>query len=164
MVKVTPRISVRPSKSEDAPQLLALDHLAWNHFTAPSETKWTSPEEYLEKSPPGTQLVAAVEKTVFGYVSVRNPTPLKSNSHVGELTIAVHPSYQGLGVGKALMEEVEKRAYEEGKSKLSLRVLATNPFAAAFYKSLGYEEQGRLENEFYIDGEYVDDLLMYKFL
>jgi ribosomal protein S18 acetylase RimI-like enzyme len=76
--------------------------------------------------------------------------------------MAVHPDYQGQNIGYELMQAVEKLARDNGKTKLSLRVLSTNEKAIRFYKRCGYQEQGRLVEEFYLNGQFVDDLLLYK--
>jgi ribosomal protein S18 acetylase RimI-like enzyme len=79
-----------------------------------------------------------------------------------ELNIAIHPKYQRQGVGRVLMDALLKFAAERGVRKLSLRVLGSNPGAIAFYKSCGFVEQGRLVEEFLINGTYVDDILMWR--
>ncbi|MNN82623.1 hypothetical protein D3C81_1995730 [compost metagenome] len=60
-----------------------------------------------------------------------------------------------------MMEEMKGMAARSGVRKLSLRVLATNPSAISFYKSCGFIEQGRLVEEFYLNGQYIDDILMW---
>ncbi|ARU63906.1 hypothetical protein CBW65_13505 [Tumebacillus avium] len=155
---------IRPSTAEDAVQLVALDNIAWSTDSAVSDNSWNSTEEYLDRCPPGSQIVAESEGVVCGYVQSRNPTGLPSNDHVAELSIAVHPDYQGKGVGRQLMQAIEDKALREGKRKVALRVLATNSGAIEFYKRCGYIEQGRLVQEFFLNGQYVDDLMMYKLI
>jgi ribosomal protein S18 acetylase RimI-like enzyme len=155
---------IRPSTVEDAVQLVAVDNIAWSEDTAPVPIRWNSTEQYLKACPPGSQLVAEHAGIICGYVQTKPPTPLPSNSHVLELVIAVHPDCQGKGIGKRLLEAAEAKAKAQGKRKLSLRVLATNESAIAFYKRCGYQEQGRLVEEFYLNGRFVDDILMYKLL
>ena len=49
--------------------------------------------------------------------------------------------------------------------KVSLGVLSTNYRAIALYKSMGFVEEGRKIKEIKInENEYVDDILMYKFV
>ena len=60
------------------------------------------------------------------------------------------------------MDAVKVVAAERGIRKLSLRVLASNAGAVAFYQSCGFIEQGRLVDEFYLNGQYVDDILMWR--
>lgn len=157
-------ILVRPSLAQDYEQLINLDHAAWDVNSSPGPIHWESIEEYAKRHTEGSQLVAVMGEVICGYIHTKPPTPLESNQHVTELAIAVHPKYQGIGVGKILMQAVEEKAREEVKRKISLRVLATNESAIRFYQKLGYKEQGRLIDEFFLNGRYVDDIFMYKML
>jgi ribosomal protein S18 acetylase RimI-like enzyme len=157
-------ITIRPSIDSDAEQLMRLDHIVWDDSTAPAPIRWSSPEDYAAHCPPGSQLVAVQGGTVCGYIGLRTPTKLPSNSHVYELNIAIDPSFQRKGIGRQLLVSARKTAVEHRKTKLSLRVLATNESAIAFYREFGFTEQGRLVQEFYLNGRYVDDVLMYMLL
>lgn len=157
-------LTFRPCRRTDFIQLVELENLVWNATNAPAEIYWHSPEEYAQSCPEGSQLLAVSGDRVCGYFSYRLPTPLDSNSHVAELALAVHPDFQGQGVAQALMQEGEDWMRRLGKKKLSLRVMATNPKAIRFYEKLGFIKQAHLVNEFFIDGKYVDDIMMYKML
>jgi ribosomal protein S18 acetylase RimI-like enzyme len=78
--------------------------------------------------------------------------------------MGVHPSFQRKGIGSKLLAFMENWAKEQGIKKLSLRVLATNPGEFALYKANGFKEEGRLVGEFLLDGKFVDDILMCKFI
>lgn len=70
-------------------------------------------------------------------------------AHVlGELTIAVHPDYQGQGVGKALFTELLRRVKQERPDILRVELIAreSNRKAIAFYQKLGFQIEGRLAN------------------
>jgi RimJ/RimL family protein N-acetyltransferase len=154
-------IEIRLSKEEDFRQLMELDKNIWNSATTPGEIAWTSVEEFAKRNPAGSQLVALIDGKVGGYLGFHHPTPLATNKHVLELDIGVDHRLQGKGIGKQLLQKGKELAKTKGIHKLSLRVLSTNEGAIQFYKKNGFIEQGRLINEFYINGKYVDDLLMY---
>lgn len=153
-------ITIRFSEMKDATQLMELDDLVWDQNTAPEPLHWTSRDQFLLHCPPGSQLVASCGDVVCGYIGFRTPTGLESNGHVLELNIAIHPSYQRNGYGRRLMQAVKEMARIENKTKLRLRVLSSNPGAVSFYKACGFHEEGRLIREFFLDGRYVDDILM----
>lgn len=70
-------------------------------------------------------------------------------AHVlGELTIAVHPAYQGQGIGKALFTELLRRFEREQPDILRVELIAreSNRKAIAFYQKLGFQIEGRLVN------------------
>jgi len=157
-------IVVRFSKERDIEQLLALDNRVWNTAATPAVIKWSSVSEYKQKNPEGSKLVALVNGKVAGYLGYHSPTPLETNQHVLEIDIAVDLPFQGMGIGKRLLKSAEEIFKEKGIKKLSLRVLETNKGAIRFYQKCGFLEQGRLINEFFIEGKYVNDVLMYRLL
>ena len=55
------------------------------------------------------------------------------------------------GVASALLAEVERRAAEDGATRLLLEVREDNTAAAAFYERPGFEEVGRRRG-YYRDG------------
>ncbi|MFC7372415.1 GNAT family N-acetyltransferase [Fictibacillus iocasae] len=159
------KIVVRFSDEKDLDALMAIDNIAWVKGTTPSERiHWDSVESFRNEYPPGSMLVAMYGDTVCGYIQLQNVTPLPSNRHVCELAMAVHPDHHGRGIGQELMRHAENWARSMGKTKLCLRVLSCNEKAVRFYTKCGFLEQGRLVGEFDIDGELVDDLLLYKML
>lgn len=57
----------------------------------------------------------------------------------GILAIAVHPSFQGLGVGQALMAHAESAARAQGFQQMQLSVAPDNQQAIRFYERLGWQ-------------------------
>ena len=158
-----PTLEISLSTPADYPGLVEIDHLVWNIETTPApDIRWDSPEDYGKQFPAGTQIVARCNGKVCGYIFYKDVIPVPSNLHVADLAMAVHPDYHGQNIGFELMRAVEELARDNGKKKLSLRVLSTNEKAIRFYKKCGYQEQGRLVGEFYLNGRFVDDLLFYK--
>ncbi|MGN7359214.1 GNAT family N-acetyltransferase [Paenibacillus sp. SAF-054] len=157
-------LTIRFSQMKDARALMDLDAMVWTDRTAPEPLEWPSREDFLQHCPPASQLVAEVGGVLCGYVGFRHPTNLAGNSHVYEIHIAVHPAHQREGIGTRLIEAAKARAAQEGKLKLRLRVLSTNTGAIAFYRKCGFVEEGRLMDEYWIDGMYVDEVWMSFFL
>jgi len=52
--------------------------------------------------------------------------------------LAVQPGYRGRGIGRLLLEEVERRARARGSSKLTLEVHASNEGAMRLYRRFGF--------------------------
>lgn len=153
-------IKIRPSEIKDVRELIALDHMIWTENTSPGSLMWRSQEDYLLSAPPGSQLVAIQEDKLCGYVGFGCPSRMESNRHVCEVNIAVHPNYQRLGIGSQLMEEIKQHATSHAIRKLRLRVLSCNRPALSFYHKCGFLEEGRLREEFYLGGRYVDEIFM----
>lgn len=83
-------------------------------------------------------------------------------SHIVRLTIVIHPSFDGQGIGMLLMDRFIKWAKEtDGIEKIELLVRATNERAIHLYTKLGFREEGRLLKRIKIsDGKYIDDISM----
>lgn len=156
-------ILIREMLPIDYEALVELENLIWNDSNAPVSIHYSSVEEFA-KHHDRPQLIALIDGVARGYISYHPPIPLPSNKHVLEFSIGVHPSAQGQGIGRLLIEALTDYAKKNNITKLSLRVMGSNPGAIRFYQSCGFKEQGRLVNEFLINGRYVDDLLMYKLL
>jgi ribosomal protein S18 acetylase RimI-like enzyme len=78
--------------------------------------------------------------------------------------LAVHPRRQRSGAGRALVEAAVEQARDRGARKLSLRVLGVNTGARNLYQACGFVVEGILRAEFLLDGRYVDDVLMARYL
>ncbi|AIQ20979.1 GNAT family acetyltransferase [Paenibacillus sp. FSL H7-0357] len=153
-------LTIRPSELKDTRELIILDNMIWTEETTPGPLMWCSREDYLLHAPPGSQLVALQERELCGYVGFGCPSGMVSNRHVCEVNIAVHPKFQRLGIGGQLIEAIKQHAGENGIRKLRLRVLSSNTPALSFYRKCGFEEEGRLREEFYLGGHYVDEVFM----
>lgn len=76
-------------------------------------------------------------------------------SHVtSELTIAVAPDFQGQGVGKAIFVQLLETVEQTRPDILRVELAAqeSNQRAIAFYKKIGFVEEGRFENRVQLGG------------
>jgi ribosomal protein S18 acetylase RimI-like enzyme len=79
-------------------------------------------------------------------------------------TLAIDPAEKGTGFAVAMIEEALALLRADGVSRVELMVEADNPRGIAFYRKLGFEEEGRLRSAYKRAGEpdFVDELLMAK--
>lgn len=112
-----------------------------------------------------TIIIAETSEEVIGWIVFESPNR-KRLSHTGSFETMIHRDYRGIGIGKMLIREL--LAWAETNSlikKVSLGVLSSNKRALSLYKSMGFVEEGRKNKEIKIsENEYVDDVLMYKFV
>jgi ribosomal protein S18 acetylase RimI-like enzyme len=88
-------------------------------------------------------------------------------SHVAYLgTFAVAPSSRGSGVARELLEEVIAMLKAQGVLRVELMLESDNPRALAFYKKLGFEQEGVMRAAYKRSSEphYVDEIFMARLL
>jgi ribosomal protein S18 acetylase RimI-like enzyme len=157
---------VRNGRAADAADMAAIDTIAWSPRSGfPSVYSSRRRSYFGPDRLPDTYLVAEVGQAVAGFLRLATPTPLPENAHVLEVSaLAVHPDYRRSGVGSALLSAAVQHGRSRGARKLSLRVLDTNEAAVALYERNGFQREGVLRAEFIIDGAYVDDVIMARYL
>jgi ribosomal protein S18 acetylase RimI-like enzyme len=81
-------------------------------------------------------------------------------------TLAIAPAEKSTGLALAMMEEAIAILRTQGVLRVELTLEADNQRALAFYKKLGFEEEGRLKNAYKRAGEpgYLDELMMARWL
>ena len=94
----------------------------------------------------GLSLVSVDDGRIVGEIHAYSPQ-LYCFSHVwSELTIAVDPSAQGQGIGRALFVEFMRRVdARDGLDRVELIARESNQRAIEFYKTLGFRQEGRFE-------------------
>jgi ribosomal protein S18 acetylase RimI-like enzyme len=88
------------------------------------------------------------DNRIVGEIHCYKLGPEVFNHVLGELTIAVHPDYQGKGLGKLLFKALLGKVKEERKDILRVELIAreSNEKAIHFYQSLGFKVEGKLMN------------------
>ncbi len=98
---------------------------------------WNDPRRDIARKAriqPELFLVGVVEGTIVASVMAGY------DGHRGWINyLAVSPSHQRVGLGRALMAEAERRLEALGCPKVNLQVRADNPGAIEFYRRAGYQ-------------------------
>ncbi|MFC6952378.1 GNAT family protein [Halorubellus litoreus] len=77
----------------------------------------------------------------------------------GELAISIHPDHWGEGYGTAASRLLVEYAFDERNlHRVQARVMATNDASRRVWEKLGFEQEGRIRENQFVDGEYVDTL------
>jgi ribosomal protein S18 acetylase RimI-like enzyme len=157
-----PALHIRPASFDDEDALGRLDRATWSYLHAVRPREEPPYEPFFgDRYGPRDHLVAELDGRLVGYVRLGFPTPLVSNAHVRQIQgLAVAEEARGLGVGRALIRAVIAEARRQGALRMSLRVLGHNTPARKLYESEGFVVEGIQPGEFYLDGKYVDDVLM----
>jgi ribosomal protein S18 acetylase RimI-like enzyme len=158
-------ITVRTARADDDAALVAIDDLTWTPDVSPAPPQDPPRAFFGERLDPADALVAELDGAVAGYATLHNTIPLPSHAHVLEINgVAVHPAAGGRGVGRRLVDAAVEEARSRGARKVTLRVFAPNAVARRLYERCGFVEEGFLREEFLLDGHYVDDVLMARYL
>jgi RimJ/RimL family protein N-acetyltransferase len=155
---------VRPAVPADADALVKL-----GRAVAAEDELWLTYERSrgderrnvrgVQRNPNVAVFVAETQDGVVGRLSIaRDASPL--SRHVAELGLMVAAESRRRGIGSALIEEAVKWARGAGIVKLELTVFPHNEPAIALYRKLGFREEGLLRRRYFIDGRYVDAVLM----
>ncbi|GAA4100465.1 GNAT family N-acetyltransferase [Actinomadura miaoliensis] len=155
-------IEIRGAVASDDRALAELDRRTWSpaHAVMPQPAPGTP---FFDAAHPADDvLVAERAGRVVGYVRlVRAYRDLASAEHVRQIQgLAVDPDERRRGVARALVDAACARAAQEGARRVTLRVLAGNGAARRLYEAAGFAVEGVLPGEFFLDGRYVDDVLM----
>ncbi len=157
-------ISIRAAVPADGPRLVELDRITWSEENAVVPL-WPEDSDFFERRSPDDVLVAEQDGRAVGYTTLGRPTPLDCHRHVLHIQgLAVDPTVQRQGLGRALIEAAAAEARRRGARKLGLRVLGGNARARALYSACGFVVEGVLREEFRLGGRYVDDVLMARVL
>jgi ribosomal-protein-alanine N-acetyltransferase len=131
-------INFRPMKLEDIPRAHAIDVLS---FSMP----WPENSYRFELTQNPTTLAIVAElhqpETSPLVVGMAVVWMIIDEAHIA--TIAVHPDYRGIGLGKHLLEETLRLCIQRGATQATLEVRDGNLIAQEMYKKFGFRVVGR---------------------
>lgn len=132
-----PAARIRVYQPTDRPGVAAL----WRRVY-PDAPAWNVPEEDIARKltvQPELFLVAVADDELAGTVMGG------FDGHRGWVhLLVVAPEYRRLGIGKALMEAVERGLAATGCTKVNLQVRSGNEEVISFYGKLGYDAEERV--------------------
>ena len=117
---------------------------------------WTTEADILDGQRTDAEAIKEVIHTPLNQIEIAfdetSPTILGSVHLIRELPdtlyfgmLTVEPSSQARGLGKSMLEHIEKIARQEGLVRIRLTVIPTRTELIAFYERRGYVETGRFE-------------------
>jgi RimJ/RimL family protein N-acetyltransferase len=107
-------------------------------------------------------LVADAHRPI-GYVKAYRVDRFSRHAWIG--VCLFDPADAGRGYGRRMMTLASDYLRDfVAIRKLSLEVLASNARAVALYRSLGFEEEGRLASQYFTAGRFEDVLILSRFL
>ena len=125
------RASIRPIRGSD---VRAVAELSQHHFPL---ARIDDGEVRRRISSGIAYIVAEYDGKVVGFVDLKLR---ERNAHISG--IAVHPEYEGRGIGTMLINSAVDFARKNGKAALMLTVKESNAKAVRFYSRLGFSLKG----------------------
>lgn len=127
-------------------------------------TDWMAFKTWMDELPrTNTQILFAIRKLfepqIMGFVIFKNIQFVHRSAEIG-LRIGTEAE-RGKGYGKRALSLALNYAWNHlNLHRVSLTVFAHNARAIAAYRAVGFEEEGRLKDAAFIDGEWVDVVVM----
>lgn len=144
-------ITVRQARFKDIPDILEITKLAFGKYTLNKLQEEFFGEmlggkpwyEYKNREIEGYVkgniylcIVAEIEGKVVGYATYYQDLG-RGIATIGNN--AVHPEYQGKGIGTLLQKEIKRRMEEDGFTKFSVATMSIDIPAQKLYEKLGYK-------------------------
>ena len=129
-------ISVRNAKISDYEDISSINKYSLGYDNPPELIK-KNLERVLLNQDDAVFIATANDKAV-GYIHAENYNPLYSPPLKEVMSLAVMPDFQGNGIGRKLLDRVEKWAKDTGRSGIMILSQTHRTPAHIFYEACGY--------------------------
>lgn len=133
------------------------------------EIEWTIPARRADidehnREPGFLSLIAESKGMPIGFLEFENGMRRRTQ-HAGMFSIFLVHDWRSLGIGSSLIQTMLDWAEESPIiEKVALAVMASNTRAIALYERFGFQVEGRCPRDIKIGNEYLDSLMLYKFV
>ena len=156
------QVDLHPVDEEDLPflQRIINDPEVWLTLARATPATMLDEDAFYEETVQSTNnehLIIAVEGEPVGIIGLND---INSTWGTGELGYFLATSYHGKGYGTEAVELITEWAFDHLRlEKLIASVLSENEASAAVLEKNGFQEEGRLTEYAFVDGERLDLLL-----
>jgi putative acetyltransferase len=150
-----------PSDADGVCAVFACPRVIWGTLQLPHPSPETWRRRLADADPGNTFLVAVSGTEIVGTLGLHSFPHLPRRAHAAFLGMGVRDSWQGRGVGTALMREVIPMADRWlNLSRLELNVYTDNEAGIRLYRKFGFEVEGTLRRFAFRDGAFADAYAM----
>ena len=152
-------MKIRPIEPHDFAYVAKIENQNWTLKSTPFVIN-SSAEKIMKKILKGTRyLLAEEEGVILGVLDYGPRNKSEFGSHVITFGVMTVQEARGKGVATQLIQHLIHEARTEKYEKITINAMSSNPTAIALYERLGFQLEGRLKKEYFIDGAYVDSLI-----
>lgn len=101
---------------------------------------------------------------VLGFGLLRAHKAIPEFSHTAEVAYFLHPDYRGVGLGRALLMQLEREGREQGITIFLASISSRNPQSLEFHKRNGFRQCGCFRDVGRKNDQTVDIIWMQKML
>ena len=164
-------LTIRDARPDDAEAVLAIlnpiiEARIFTAFDAPFSLQ--AERDFITNLHPRGTFLVAIRKSDQKLVGFQTMDPFatytRAFDHVGTLGTYVDPQVRRQGVARRLFQAMFEAAKQKGFEKIFTFVRADNPAALGTYLSQGFRVIGTSHRQAKIDGRYIDEILIERFL
>jgi len=164
-------VTIRDATLADADAICRIYNQGIEDRVATLETEMRTPAERREwlaarghRHPVLIAAPATINPVTTGWASLNRFNPRPAYDHVADLSVYVERAWRGRGVGRALLGALVERARAIGYHKLVLAAFPENAGGMALYARLGFTRVGVYREQGWLDGRWVDVVVMERLL
>lgn len=148
---------IRHAVESDLPEILAIYNASIPGRKATADTRPVGLGDrraWFERHSSDRRPILIYENAdkVAGWISFEDFYGRPAYRHTAELSLYVSPQYQGLGVGKALLDKAIQNGRDVGLRSLVGYIFAHNEPSLRLFRNFGFEDWGLLPNVADMDG------------
>ncbi|HKD03512.1 MAG TPA: GNAT family N-acetyltransferase [Terriglobales bacterium] len=151
---------LQPMNDADGPAVLEIyrQGIATGNATFESETpSW---EKWTAAHLPHSRIIARNGASVLGWAALSPVSSRCVYAGVAEVSIYIAEEARGLGVGRALLEELIRQSENNGLWTLQAGIFPENEASIRLHKSCGFREVGRRERIGKLGDRWRDTVLL----
>jgi len=165
---VAPSIVIRSATAADAGAIATIYNQGIEDRLATLETELRDADErrrwLSDRGSRHPVLVAEADGQIVGWASLNRFNPRAAYDHVADLSVYIERAWRGRGVGRRLLDVLERAARDIGYHKLVLSAFPFNAAGMTLYERVGFRTVGIYREQGRLDGQWVDTIVMEKLL
>jgi len=159
---------IRDAVPGDASALTLIYNQGIEDRLATLETEERTAEERLAwldaRGPRHPVIVAESDGQVIGFGSLNAFNPRAAYDHVADFSLYVERALRNKGIGGRILQALSERARQLGYHKMVLSAFPFNAAGLALYRKSGFRVVGVYQEQGFLDGRWVDTIIMEKLL